>query len=389
MTGSSRRVAVVVPSLTGAGAERVARTLAGEFAGTCAVTVVTLAPCVGRRALRRMDRPPWSEQVPEGCRHVHLPSVGSGLSRLAQLVPRVAALARQERFDTVYSFLTWTNVLVAAARPLAGRGFVHVASEHALAQSLHSDGVRFGLLARALPVAYRAPDHLVVVSEAARRSLLEAGVLPRPERVVTIPNPVDGAAVRELARAELPPVGGLPGAPGRLVACAGRLHPQKDHRTLLRAMALLPPSYGLVVVGDGPLRRDLETAAERLGLADRVLFTGALPNPYPVLRRADVVVLPSREEGFGLVAVEAAVLGVPFVGSDVGGLAEVCATLGQRTFPAGNPAALADRIVGTLAASRDGDAGRARAERAFSVARAASSYLALGEVAVTGRGGPA
>lgn len=387
MTGPSRSVAVVVPSQTGAGAERVARTLAGEFARACAVTVVTMAPCVGARALRRMPQPPWAEQVPPGCRHVHLPSVGSGLARLAQLVPRVAEVARRERFDTVYSFLTWTNVLVAAARPLAGGGFVHVASEHALARSLHSNGFRFGLLARALPVAYRAPDHLVVVSDAARRSLLEAGVLPRPERAVTIPNPVDGEAVRTLAADPAP--WAFPGAPGRLVACVGRLHPQKDHRTLLRAMTLLPPSYGLVVVGEGPLRRDLEAAAGRLGLGDRVLFTGALSNPYPVMRRADVVVLPSREEGFGLVAVEAAVLGVPFVGSDVGGLAEVCATLGQPTFPVGDAAALAGRIAAAVSGPRDADAGRERAERSFSAARVASRYLALGErdVAVTGRAG--
>ena len=87
---------------------------------------------------------------------------------------------------------------------------------------------------------------------------------------------------------------------------------------------------------DGPLREDLEKTVGSLGLGDRVTFLGAVSNPYPLMREADVLVLPSMEEGFGLVAVEAAALGVPFVGSAVGGLREVCEVLGHRTFPVGD-----------------------------------------------------
>jgi glycosyltransferase involved in cell wall biosynthesis len=126
--------------------------------------------------------------------------------------------------------------------------------------------------------------------------------------------------------------------------CVARLHAQKDHVTLLRAMTRLPRSYTLVIVGDGPLRKDLHQIVSSLALTNRVIFTGILSNPYPLMQRADVIVLPSKEEGFGLVAAEAAVLGVPFVGSDVGGLGEVCALLGHRTFSAGNDEALADAI---------------------------------------------
>lgn len=342
VTNTQRHVAVVVPSLTRAGAERVAATLAREFAQTARVTVVTMEPRLGARELRKLAVLPWADRVPAQCHHVHLPSSGSGLSRLVPLVVRFAALARRERFDVVYSFLTWSNVLVAGAKVLGGR-YLHIASEHAMAESLRSDGGRLALLARTLPLVYRVPDWMVVVSDAVRTSLLAAGVLPRPERAVIIPNPVDGAEVRRLAQAST----GTDHLPSgrRVVLCVGRLHVQKDHMTLLRAMPLLPPSFVLALIGEGPLREELGTAVIRLGLSDRVAFLGAVSNPYPQMREADVVVLSSREEGFGLVAVEAAALGVPFVGSAVGGLREVCEILGHRTFPVGDHNALAAAVI--------------------------------------------
>jgi glycosyltransferase involved in cell wall biosynthesis len=369
----SRHVAVVVPSLVGAGAERVAETLAREFARQAVVTVVTMEPRLSPRALRRLPDLPWADRVPAGCRHVHLPATGSGAVRFLRLAWRLGRLARRKRFDAVYSFLTWTNVLVAAARLPGGR-YRHVASEHAMAESLRSDGRGLRALAAVLPLVYRLPDHVVVVSEAARASLAAAGLLRRPGRVTTIPNPVDADTVRRLAAGSAPPGLEVPPDGVDTVVVVGRLHVQKDHLTLFRAVARLPRCR-LVVVGDGPLRSDLEAAAAGLGIAGRTVFTGALANPYPVMARADVVVLPSREEGFGLVAVEAAALGVPFVGSAVGGLREVCAVLGAPTFPAGDDAALAALLGEVLV--RGGGVGSPAAVARFGPAATAARYLEL------------
>jgi glycosyltransferase involved in cell wall biosynthesis len=288
------------------------------------------------------------------------------------LVIRFAALARRQRFDAVYSFLTWTNVLVAAAKLLGG-GYVHIGSEHAMAETLRSDG-GLALLTRTLPFVYRLPDWIVVVSDAARRSLLAAGALSRPERAVTIRNPVDAAKIRRLASAplEIP----IPWGNGPVLICVARLHVDKDHITLLRAMTRLPHPYTLVLVGDGPLRKDLDEIISRLGLENRVIFTGMLSNPYPLMRRADVIVLASREEGFGLVAAEAAALGVPFVGSDVGGLSEVCALLGHRTFAPGDDEALAEAIR-ELTSGGLKDAGSDLVARLFGPSKIAAEYLRL------------
>lgn len=368
------RVAVVVPALWGGGAEQVATTLAREFARTTEVTLVTMQPRLSRSQLARRSVLPWHDHVPPGCRHVHLPATGRGALRLVRVIAAFAALARRERFDVVYSFLTWTNVMVAVARRLVRTRFVHVAGEHAMAESLLSDGRGLELLSRLLPYVYRLPDRIVVVSDSARESLRAAGVLSRPDRAITIPNPVDSARLRSLAAAEGDGPA-HPGGPRHTVVCVGRLHAQKDHATLLRAMTLLPSAFVLRLVGDGPLRESLADSVADLGLTDRVSFTGSLANPYPTMQDADVVVLPSREEGFGLVAVEAAMLEVPFVGSRVGGLADVCALLGHPTFVAGDEQGLAFLIAELVDRPRRGS--RDVAEQCFGSAQIAERYLAL------------
>ena len=106
-------------------------------------------------------------------------------------------------------------------------------------------------------------------------------------------------------------------APGTCwFVCAGRLSPEKNHARLLDAFALVSrehPGIRLALVGDGWLRPALERRAARLGIADRVVFTGSLLNPFPFLARASCVVLASDHEGQPMVILEAAVLGRPVV----------------------------------------------------------------------------
>jgi N-acetyl-alpha-D-glucosaminyl L-malate synthase BshA len=79
----------------------------------------------------------------------------------------------------------------------------------------------------------------------------------------------------------------------------------------------------LVMVGDGPERIDAEQEARRLGVQDRVFFLGKLESVAPLLASADLFLIPSQSESFGLSALEALATGVPVVGSRAGGLPEV------------------------------------------------------------------
>lgn len=79
----------------------------------------------------------------------------------------------------------------------------------------------------------------------------------------------------------------------------------------------------LVLVGDGPEYSRTRELVESLGLADVVRYVGVVEDVMPLLRAADLLLLPSETESFGLVALEAMASGVPVVASDVGGLPEV------------------------------------------------------------------
>ncbi|CAN0603837.1 unnamed protein product, partial [Ectocarpus sp. 12 AP-2014] len=95
-----------------------------------------------------------------------------------------------------------------------------------------------------------------------------------------------------------------------------RLVPQKGHALLLDAFARARIPHQLVIVGEGPLRQELEQKARSLGIADRVLFAGKRTNPYPWMQRADLFVLASEYEGLGIVLTEALACGTPILSTD-------------------------------------------------------------------------
>ncbi|WP_347351693.1 glycosyltransferase [Intrasporangium sp.] len=99
----------------------------------------------------------------------------------------------------------------------------------------------------------------------------------------------------------------------------GRLSPEKNHERLIRAFALLhrqEPRTRLVLVGDGPLLKELERIAVQLGISKCVTFAGQQPNPFAIMSQSDVFVLSSDYEGQPMVILEARVLGLPVVSTN-------------------------------------------------------------------------
>lgn len=128
-----------------------------------------------------------------------------------------------------------------------------------------------------------------------------------------------------------------------------RLVPQKNHRLLLQAYALMRTSLPLVLIGDGPLREELEALAAELDIAERVHFVGRLLNPYPWMQHAQLFVLSSRHEGLGIVLLEALACGTPVVSVDCpGGVRDIMhGTLAEYLCEM-SPDALAARVDATL-----------------------------------------
>lgn len=110
------------------------------------------------------------------------------------------------------------------------------------------------------------------------------------------------------------------------VLAMGRFSMEKDQAKLLRALAQVHAKghkANLVLLGDGPLRQDLEQLVGELDLGDHVYFAGHRNNPFPAVRAADCFVLPSNHEGQPMVLLESMMLGTPIVATDIPGSRQV------------------------------------------------------------------
>jgi len=186
----------------------------------------------------------------------------------------------------------------------------------------------------------------------------------------------DESAEKETLRRSL----GLPvGIP--LVGTIGRLAEVKSQDVLIRALARVRgqrPDVELVIVGDGPLKQNLQTLTDRLGMRSSVHFVGYRPNPEDYLCALDVFALSSSAEGMPQTVMEAAAAGVPIVATRVGGLPEIIEH-GKTGLlcPPGNDAELASGLLQLLAdpaRARDMSYEAKKRARKFDVRRMAAGY---------------
>jgi glycosyltransferase involved in cell wall biosynthesis len=176
---------------------------------------------------------------------------------------------------------------------------------------------------------------------------------------------------------------GAPRQPNRLLF-VGRLNAQKGLGDVLEALASCRQPVELDIVGDGPDRSKLGERATALGLADRVRWHGELRQRdiVPLYRAATAVVVPSRDEGLGLVAVEALLCETPVIAYRSGGLPDIIrdGETGWLVPPDDRPAlaSTVDRVIADPAeAALRARAGRARVLERFSPTAAARIYRAL------------
>lgn len=113
-----------------------------------------------------------------------------------------------------------------------------------------------------------------------------------------------------------------------LICMIGSFTEQKNHSFMIKVMKELPSRYHLFFLGEGPLREEIEKLVKETNLSERVHFLGFRKDVPTIVKACDIVVIPSKWEGFGLVAVEAMAAGKPVVCSDVPGVREVVGEAG-------------------------------------------------------------
>lgn len=278
--------------------------------------------------------------------------------------------------DVLYSMMTEPNVIAVVAHQLAVSDTRLIVSEHNML-SRSSESIKDQLARVGAWALYPLADEVVAVSEGVRRDLLKTTRLDT-DAVSVIYNPVDVKSICERAASPVDHKW-LTDDSLNVVLAGGRHEPQKGFDTLLDAFSHLEhDNLRLILFGTGPETTSLKSQAAALGIEDHVSFPGFVENPFAYMRSADVFVLSSEYEGFGLVLIEALACGCPVVSTDCeSGPAEILqdGTYGPLV-PVGDDAALANAIAGMVENTLDSNVLRERAND-FNIEIAVSTYELL------------
>ena len=310
MTGiKQKRVAIMLYRLKFGGAERVMLTLAEAFIKRG--LIVDLVACEAKGE--------FLESVPDGINIVNLDALGTfkAAKRLIQYIDRDkpdSILANGDRCTmAAYLARRWTN---------ASPKIITVIHHDLIGALLTQEGgtlkSRFLAWIKKIPMKFIYPriDRVVAVSKGTADSVTQFLRYPR-EKIEVIYNPIKIDEIH--AKAEEPvehPWFATKDLP--VIISVGRLTPQKDFPTLIRAFALVlkKRQARLVIVGEGPERPYLERLIAELGIGDSVALLGFQDNPYKFVKRADLFVMSSVFEGLPTVLLEAMAIGTPIVSTD-------------------------------------------------------------------------
>jgi glycosyltransferase involved in cell wall biosynthesis len=252
----------------------------------------------------------------------------------------------------------------------------------------HANGSRLGnaVFVTIERAAGRWTDRLVVINDEDFAAARRHRIVP-PSRLVQMPG--IGLDTAYYSRAALDPadierardeLGGGREAPFFVVVA--ELNANKRVGDIIEALALVADRRArLAILGDGPLRADLETLAERLGIRDRLRFAGFIPDVRPVIASADALVLASHREGLARSVMEALALGVPVIASRARGNSELVGRDRGILVSIGDPRALAaamDRLIADPDEGRRmGSRGRAEMVDRFDDRRVIEAHEAM------------
>jgi glycosyltransferase involved in cell wall biosynthesis len=292
---------------------------------------------------------------------------------------RLAHFLRRERIDLLHTHLFDPSIVGLAAGVLAGTP-LRVLTRH---YSDYHTRINKTWHVRLDQLCTRLSHAVIAVSRHTAEHLIVAEGAP-PEKVHTILNGIDFDRVRlsdpdapRRLRAEFAPDGAA------LLLIVARLHPEKGHEFLFRALAALRNRVDrpvrLLVAGTGTFETAYRQMVRDLGCEDAVRFLGFRKDAPDLMAAADLLVLPSLAEAFGLALTEALYLGTPVVATRVGGIPEIVEDgIDGVLVPPGDSATLANALAELLndpeKRRRLAGAGRARVGDCFRFEAMVRSY---------------
>lgn len=304
MTNPNISVSFFLPNLDGGGAERAMLHLASGMAKRGIKTDLILAKAEGE----------YLEKVPSEVRLINLNS------RIPVIFWKTLALRRYLQQEQPTYLLSALDILSAAtwAKNLAGVPTkVIMCVQTNLSQQFKNDT---GIMSKIRPLLvkqwYPLADGTIAASQGVAEDVSQISGIP-VKNIDVIYNPV---VMPELFHKAKEPINHPWFAPGEppVILGVGRLVPQKDFPTLIKAFAIVRKeiSAKLMILGEGEKRPELEALVRELGLENDVDMPGFKDNPYTYMAKATLFVLSSAWEGFGNVVAEAMAVGTPVVSTN-------------------------------------------------------------------------
>lgn len=293
------KIFIFIPSLTGGGAERVSSTVAAHLNPEIFDTTLVAGKKEGA----------YASSLPSSLAVVDL-----GKTKVRNCIIPLVILFRREKPDVVLSFMHHSNIAVLLAKAASFSPVKIITAERNVMEHVYRNTPRFIVAAERL--LYRISTASLAGSKGLKENVHAVIDVPK-EKIRVIYNPVDISSIQKKAK-ENTDHRWLYNKKSPVVLGIGRLVPQKDFTTLIRAFAAVKKPVGirLIILGEGTEHEKLLRLAVELNVASSVDLAGFKTNPYAFLARADVFVLPSLWEGFGNVWLEAIACGTPVVSTN-------------------------------------------------------------------------
>lgn len=359
-----KKISLFAPNLSGGGAERIISILAENFYKQGFTVDLLLGKAEG----------PYLKNIPPPVKVIDF-----DCSRLLFALPKLAAYLRKQKPDVLFTSQMHSSTIALWAIKISGVDTKVILRQPTMLwpayekKSLGSSFRKKVLLWTAKKWAYK----VVATSQVMAEEFISKSKIS-PEKVVVIYNPLPVPEIRQKSDKPLTHSWLQVGQPP-LILAVGRLAHVKDFNTLIEAFALVRNEVDarLVILGEGPLRAELEQLISRLGLGEYVQMPGFADNPYQYMKRSKVFVMSSLWEGFPNSMIEAMACGTHIISTNCdGGAAEILedGKWGQLV-PVQNPKYMAKSIVYVLKSDGKPDA-RERVE-CFFVDEIIKNYVSL------------
>lgn len=233
--------------------------------------------------------------------------------RLRSAILPLSKVIRQQQVELVFSTIPNYNIIALLATMLSFTSAENVVREAAYLGGSAKENLKLRFAGQ----LYRRAKKVIALSKGVKKNIINRYKV-NSDKIDIIYNPVDIEGIREMmAKDEVSDVHkAIFESSVRTIITAGRLHPDKDQKTLLKAFKKVRENHmdsHLFILGEGGLEADLKHMAVDLDIEDSVHFAGFQHNPYAYFKYADTFVLSSVREGFGHVLTEALAAGIPVV----------------------------------------------------------------------------